>query len=237
LTGKKLGPIVLGAGLAGATALGTYILFIRPRILHWGATDDEIRRPLPGDDLVPHPRMRVTQAVTIHAPPARIWPWLVQIGYKRAGWYSHDWIHRLLGVAGCVDDDRRSAERIIPELQDLEVGDSVEVGPGMGYRVVGLEPDQAMILHINLDMGTWQSFDLADAPPEKYLQSSWSWVLDQVGKTRTRLVVRIQQDWNPGPLNTLMMRGLIEPGSFIMQRGSLLGSSGGRRPCDRSAGG
>ena len=56
------------------------------------------------------------------------WPWLVQIGYKRAGWYSYDFIHRAMGIAGSPDDDRCSANRIIPELQQLEVGDSVEIG-------------------------------------------------------------------------------------------------------------
>ena len=73
------------------------------------ATQDEVRRSLPGDDLVPSPKSGYTQAITIRAPKSEVWPWLVQIGYKRAGWYSHDFLHRLVGIAGCVDDERRSA--------------------------------------------------------------------------------------------------------------------------------
>ena len=77
----------------------------------------------------------------------------MQIGYKRAGWYSYDFLHRLVGIAGCVEDERRSAKRIIPELQDLRVGDVVEIAPGMGYVVAGLEPEQALILQSILDTG------------------------------------------------------------------------------------
>jgi hypothetical protein len=222
--GRKafLGPF-LGVAAFSAAGLAAYALVIRPRIQRWGATDEEVSRPFPGDDLVPEPRMEYTNAITIRASAAEIWPWLVQIGYKRAGWYSHDWIHRILRVAGSVDDDRRSADRIIPELQDLEIGDTIEIGPGMGYNVVILEPEQSLVWHTGLDTGSWQTFDPEEGTPAHYINSSWGWYLDELAEETTRLIVRVRQDYDPSLPNALMMRGLIEPGSFIMQQGSLRG--------------
>jgi hypothetical protein len=128
---------------------------------------------------------------------------LVQIGYKRAGWYSHDFLHRLVGIAGCVDDERCSAKRIIPELQDLKVGDVIEIAPGMGYVVAGLEPEQALILQSILDTGKWESVSSDDPLPEKYLRSGWVWFLEEIDEKTTRLIVRVQSDHDPGLLSTL----------------------------------
>ena len=167
-----------------------------------GATKDEVRRSLPGDDLVPGPKSGYTQAITISAPKSEVWPWLVQIGYKRAGWYTHDFLHRLVGIAGCVDDEHCSAKRIIPELQDLKVGDVIEIAPGMGYTVTGLEPAQALILQSILDAGRWESVSNDDPLPEKYLRSSWVWFLEEIDEKTTRLIVRVQSDHDSGLLST-----------------------------------
>jgi hypothetical protein len=83
-----------------------------------------------------------------------------------------------------VDDERRSAKRIIPELQDLGVGDVIEIAPGMGYTVVGLEPEQTLILQSILDTGKWISVSSDDPLPEKYLRSSWVWFLEGTLSTR-----------------------------------------------------
>jgi len=207
--------IVLSTGLV-------YWLVIRPWLLRWGATDTDVRRSLPGDDLLPHPKLETTHAVTIRASAAEVWPWLVQIGHKRAGWYSYDFLHRLMRVAGSVDDDRRSAKRIIPELQRLEVGDSVEIAPGMGFTVVAIEPGRALVLHVALDMRTWRPFDPAGTTPDAYLKGSWGWLLDEIDQRTTRLIVRTRYDYNPSLLNALMMRVLIGPGGSMMERKTLL---------------
>jgi hypothetical protein len=207
----------IGIGLAVGVAGVVYALVIRPRQSRQGATDAKVRRPLPGDDLVPSPKSGYTQAITIRAPKSEVWPWLVQIGYKRAGWYSHDFLHRLVGIAGCVDDERSSAKRIIPELQDLKVGDVVEIAPGMGYTVVGLEPEQALILHSILDTHTWESVSSNDPLPEKYLSSSWVWFLEEVDEKTTRLIVRLQSDHDPGLLSTLSTRLSDALGRMVMQ--------------------
>ena len=207
--------IVLVAGLV-------YWLVIRPWLLTWGATEADSRRSLPGDDLVPHPKIETTHAITIRAPATGVWLWLVQIGHQRAGWYSYDWLHRLMRVAGSVDDDRRSARRVIPQLQHLEVGDSVEIGPGMGFAVVAIEPGRALVLHVALDMRTWRPFDPAGTMPDAYLNSSWVWFLDEIDERTTRLIVRTRYDYNPSLLNALMMHGLIGPGGSVMERKTLL---------------
>jgi len=163
----------------------------------------KFERSLPGDDLVPSPKSGYTQAITIGAPKSKVWPWLVQIGYKRAGWYSYDFLHRMVGIAGCVDDERCSAKRIIPDLQDLSVGDEIEIAPGMGYAVVSLEPEQALILQSILDTGKWESVSSDDPLPEKYLRSSWVWFLEEIDEETTRLIVRVRNDHNPGLLSTL----------------------------------
>ena len=103
---KKRG---IAVAALGAIVLGVYLRFIRPWQLRWGATDEEVARAMPGDDVVKHPTFNATRAVTIQARPEQIWPWLVQIGVTpRAGWYSYDWLDNL-GIP--------SAERIVPEWQ------------------------------------------------------------------------------------------------------------------------
>jgi hypothetical protein len=203
--------------------LFVYWFVIRPRLLRWGATDADVHRSLPGDDLVPHPKMEYTHAITIRTSAAEIWPWLVQIGYKRAGWYSYDFIHRILGIAGSVDDDRCSAWRIIPELQHLAVGDMVPLAPGMGFTVAAIEPDRVFLWHTAIDMRTGEPIDLGDTMPNTGLNSSWVWFLKEIDESTMRLIVRARQDYGSTLPNTLMIRGFIEPGSFVMQRKTLLG--------------
>jgi hypothetical protein len=194
-----------------------YLAIFRPWQLRRGATDAEVRCSLPGDDLVPDPKCGYTQAVTIKTSASEVWPWLVQIGYKRAGWYSHDLLHRLMGIAGSVDNERGSAKRIIPELQDLKVGDVVEIAPGMGYVVAGIEPRRALILQSRVDTGKWKSLSSSDPLPEKYLCSSWVWFLEEIDERKTRLIVRVRSDYNPGLLSTLSTGIPNELGSLVMQ--------------------
>jgi hypothetical protein len=194
-----------------------YLAILRPWQLRRGATDAEVRRSLPGDDLVPDPKCGYTQAITIKASASEIWPWLVQIGYKRAGWYSHDFLHRLMGIAGSVDDEHGSAKRIIPELQGLQVGDVVEIAPGMGYVVAGIEPGQALILHSRVDTGKWESLSGSDPLPAKYLCSSWVWLLEEIDEKTTRLIVRVRGAYNPGLLSALSAGIPNELGSLVMQ--------------------
>ena len=188
---------------------GVYALVVRPWHLHRGATKDEVQRSLPGDDLVPNPKFVWNQAITINAPASEIWPWVVQIGNQRAGWYSWDGIHRLLGVAGSVDYPDRSADRIIPELQDLQVGDEIRMMPedmgAPGYAVVSIDPDRALVTHIDDENA-----------------ATWVWVLEPIDAESTRLIVRFRQKWGSGLMGLTFWIG-DELGSLVMQPKTLSG--------------
>ena len=129
---------------AGAAALVGGYLAWRPRMLRWGASDEEAAETLPGDDQTPEPRVQSTRAITIEAPPEQVWPWLVQMGIRRAGFYTHDWLERLLFRARYVEG-RHSATRIHPELQDLKVGDLIYMGGGAYAPVTEVEPFRHLV--------------------------------------------------------------------------------------------
>lgn len=137
---RKLSWLAAGA-LAGEVV--AYLVW-RPRMLRWGATDQEVGEALPGDDRTPTPRVQSTRAVTIDAPPERVWPWLMQMGIGRAGFYSHDWVERLMCRARYVEG-RHSATRIHPELAPLRVGDTVPMGAGAFATVWEVEPYEHLV--------------------------------------------------------------------------------------------
>lgn len=131
--------------LGGAVAVGvaTYMTW-RRAMLRWGTEGTEAVEALPGDDLVPDPRVQSTRAITIGAPPERVWPWIVQMGIYRAGFYTHDRVERMLFHARYVEG-KHSATRIHPELQDLKVGDLVPYGGGVYASVAELEPNRHLV--------------------------------------------------------------------------------------------
>ncbi|MBI2955431.1 MAG: hypothetical protein HYY30_14045 [Chloroflexi bacterium] len=178
-------------------ALPIYLSVIRPWQLRWGAIDEEVARAMPGDDIVQNPTFDATRAVTIAAPPEDIWPWLVQIGFGRAGWYSYDWIDNL---------GRPSAERIIPELQRLEVGDLVPLGPGeeAGFWVRALEPNRWM-LWVDQEGGT-----------------TWFWGLYPLDDGHTRLITRVHIRYNwTSPW--ILFHLALDAGDIVMMRKCMLG--------------
>ena len=113
----------------------------------YGSTREERRQALPGDDIIPEPTSQTDHAITIGAPPSAVWPWVVQMGWGRAGWYTARWVDRLLFPA-----NGPSAERVVPELQDIEVGTFIPDGPPhtqCGLHVVSLDPERALVLRSN----------------------------------------------------------------------------------------
>jgi len=185
-----------GAPLLAAAAWA-YLLVLRRWHLRWGATDEELERPMPADELVPHPHLNTTRAVTIQAPPEAVWPWLVQMGYQRGGWYSYDWL-----------DNFRvpSARRVIPALQNLKVGDQLAPVPG-GFTVSALEPPRSMVLVSRNDKGR--------------ITVSWSFLLEPLSGGRSRFIERIRgvYDFN---LMGLLMYLAVEPADFVMMRKQML---------------
>jgi hypothetical protein len=193
LLGIVLGWLGLAIGALGTiTVLGAYRLWIQPWQHRWGATDEEIRRAMPGDDLIPD-AASTTRAITIAAPPEQVWPWLVQLGYGRGGWYSYDWID---------NDGQPSADRIIPELRQLRMGDQLLMAPGMGPRVRQDEPNRYFVAG-DREAGVWC---LALYP----------------AAAATRLVSRWRVDWPLTPATAFWIL-LSDPGAFIMERKMLKG--------------
>src|ERR1017187_1055488 len=151
--------------------IGVYCFAIRPGQLRGGATPQELAFPLPGDNLVPNPTFCATRAVTIKGRPENIWPWIVQIGYGRAGFYGYDLIENLGSKRGI-----RSAREIIPELQGLKVGDRVYMS-AVAYLVVhSMTPDRFLI---------WAG---DQQPPG----GVFTWALIPVDESHTRLVNRFR---------------------------------------------
>ena len=200
-----------------AVAAAVYTLLLRPRHLRWGASADEIAQPLPGDELVLTPKLNATHAVSIKAPPAQVWPWLAQIGQRRGGFYSYDWIENAMGL------EIHSSDSILPEHQDLQVGDVIPLAPdeSVGIPVAILEPEQALVLH-----GDTRIPGQISGPPMRpgdYMATTWGFYLFPQADGSTRLVERWRSDWAPTPFNTFFYHLFLEPGAFLMERKMLLG--------------
>jgi len=131
----RIGSLLLAA-VASAGALYGFIQG-RTQFRTWGIDPEEAVKPLPGDDLVAEAEAIDTRGIEIDAPPEKVWPWLVQMGYGRAGWYSYDEL----------DMSRPSADHIVPELQALAVGDIMPTHPAGGFEVKVLEPERALVLY------------------------------------------------------------------------------------------
>ena len=175
--------------------------FVRSRHLRWGATDAEVAGEMPGDELVAHSSFSATRAITIDAPSSAVWPWIAQLGFGRAGFYSYD----LFDNAA-----RPSATTILPEFQDPQVGDWVpmasKVNETTAFRIAGLVPGEWML---------W-------VKPN----STWSWKLLALdGGRRTRLITRLKQynDWSASAPIAIVTVILFEVGDFPMMRRLLLG--------------
>lgn len=165
----------VAAGVAGVIAAGSGYL-ISGRHRRYGATPAEIASRLPGDDLVPAPAIVSTRAITIDAPAERVWPWLVQLGQGRAGFYTYTWLENLVGC------DMTNADVVNPAWQDLRVGDEVRLHPELALRVMVLEPGRALVI----------GPPSGEAPsPAMDFDFSWAFVLAPGSDGRgTRLLIR-----------------------------------------------
>lgn len=207
------GPV---AALAAAAAAACYVLAVRPRLLRWGASTQEAAGPLPGDELVRTPRMQSTRAVTINAPAADVWPWLVQLGAGRGGMYSYDALENAAGLG------MRSADRILPEHQRLDVGDVIPLGPDVGIPVRRLETGSVLGLGGTMDPRTGKITSSVVAPAGPRLELGWTFVLQPVDERTTRLLSRTRYDYSPLAVG-LILRPVLEPMQFTMERRMLLG--------------
>jgi hypothetical protein len=170
---------------------------IRPWHLQWGATAAEVRVRMPGDDILTAAQFRATRAVTIDAPPDAVWPWLLQVGFHRAGFYSYDLLDNL---------GRPSSDRILQQWQHLDLGDTVApmADPptaATAFTIAEMDPPHQVV---------WIKPD-----------STWSWKFTRIDRNRTRLVTRLKVRYRPR-LDALLTVLLIEFGDFAMMRRMLL---------------
>ena len=179
-------------------ALVVYLSLIRPWQLRWGATDEEASRSMPGDEILQAPELNATRGVTVRALPEEIWPWIVQMGDGRAGFYAYDWFD---------NGGRPSATRIIPELQQLEAGDSIPLVAGRVYERVHSVDRLRSTVWISTDQPT---------------TGSWTWVLDPIDESHTRLITRLRGSYQwTSPI--ILFQFWIDWGDFPFMRKSMLG--------------
>jgi hypothetical protein len=176
----------------------------RTRLLRWGATDEEIEETQPGDELIVEANVTATRAITVRRSPAVVWPWVAQLGQGRGGFYSYDWLENVLGF------DIHSADRVVSEWQQIEVGDEVRLAAMVGLKAAIVEPGRALVLQ--------GSLPLARRPP---FESTWAFILREQPDGTTRLISRerygYKRWWAPF---------VVEPtqaASFVMSRKMLLG--------------
>ena len=177
--------------LVGTAATALYALVIRPWHLRWGAEPEDEKRELPGDELLPQDGTQILHAPTINAPVERVWPWLAQLGQDRGGFYSYEWLENL---AGC---EMKNADRIHPEWQHREPGETVHLHPAGGLRVSVFKPGRA------LGLEGWGTF-----------------ALEPLGSERTRLIAR---GGVPRGVGAVAYGLLMEIPHFVMERRMLLG--------------
>lgn len=198
------------AGVAGMAAV-VYGVWVRPRLMRWGATDEEVTGPYPGADLVPEGERGATMAVTIKAPPEQVWPWLVQMGGDRGGWYSWDRLD---------NGGRPSAQEVHPEWQDLALGDHVKYwtrsGPVDAWEVAALEPNRFLALRVLTDL-RGRNLDPKRPRPSAYIEGLWGFLLKELPGGHARLVIGGYQAIRPRWIERFVNYWLYVPVTWIMQ--------------------
>jgi len=187
---EGLGRLLRPLAILGALLPWAYAFSIRPWHLRWGATDEEVEKPLPGDELVPEPAIESTRAITVNVPVEEVWPWLAQIGQDRGGFYSYECLENL---AGCK---MHNADRIHPEWQQREVGETVFLHHAFGMKAASFEPSRTIVLK------GWGAF-----------------VVETIDEENTRVILRTRV---PRGATLYYLLGIEIP-HFIMERRMLQG--------------
>lgn len=208
-------PALAAVTLIVAGLLFVYVSAVRPWHTRWGATHLDVIARLPGDAISPRSSFQVTHAINIDAPPEAVWPWIVQIGQERGGFYSHTFLENLIGC------DMRNTNRIVPEWQQRAVGDTVWFGTpkrfkGQARMVVALaEPNRDLTLSTPADWKRRQSSD-------EGLDTTWELTLQPKAGNTTRLLARLRYEAYPTFGRRIINFVFWEPAHFVMERKMLL---------------
>ena len=221
--------LMIGAVAAGAAAAGFYYK-VRPWWKSWGVDPAEAELPMAGDDLVREPNVTDTRGITIDAPPSAIWPWLVQMGYGRGGWYSYD----------RMDMKGRSADTIMSDWQHLEAGDTIPTFPGGGFEVKLVEPETALVLFLDDEIVEgWRRSEsggletptaglaFAGAMSERSMPGpfaiSWAFALVRAPDGRTRLIERFRGAIETDTPSSRIGAPFMGFGIFVMMQRQMVG--------------
>ncbi|MFQ5527069.1 MAG: hypothetical protein ACE5GX_12510 [Thermoanaerobaculia bacterium] len=191
---RLLRALVLLTAVVAVLAVLFQVVY-RPWQRNSGSTEQEVNRRMPGDEIISTPTFIATRAVTIRGRPETIWPWIVQIGYKRAGFYSWDRLD---------NDGIPSAERILPEFQNLAAGDKIPLSEKEDAEVRELTPNRSFLLVYGHDLESEAV--------------TWAWGLYPLDREHTRLVTRLR--WRPRGRFAPLFLDAVE---IVMMRKCLLG--------------
>ena len=219
LLGLKWASIVV-AGLVVLLMLGFLLVPPATRWFtdSWGATPEEVSAKLPGDDLIPAKREISTKAITIAAPPETVYALIQQMGQRRAGWYGWDWFYNLSKSSGFVDG--HYSRRIVPELQNVKVGDRVNINDMVAYDVVVADPGRSFVLTAgSLDPSQLGSRSM----PETWTENTMAWVLRPTADGGTRLLLRMRADGTETGFARWMWNGPLNFGGAVFSRKTMAG--------------
>lgn len=183
----------------------SYVGWFRPYQLSWGATSAEVAQPMVGDELNPGPSFRATRAITIAGSPEEVWPWLLQMGYGRAGFYGYDLVESIGSPAGIP-----SADEIVPELQHFQVGDEVPISAVASMKFYAIEPNRYLIWVGN----------------EEVSPGAFTWAVYPVEGSQTRLISRIRWSYHWTSISLLPLELFTEFADHMAVRKILQGVKG-----------
>jgi len=210
---QKVMDSVIILTLAPIIALVALFVTARKYMITWGTAQDDLTQPYSADTLIDNVVTVSTRKILIKTTPEKIWPWLVQMGQGRGGFYSYDWLENLFGL------NIHNSDTIVPEYQTLKTGDLIPFWDGAGINVLRIEPLKTLVLGGSLkpDKGvTYQS--------EKSVGGTWSFHLSPESADTTHLIIRTRiEKFKPALLCFLLARLLIEPIHFIMERKMMVG--------------
>ena len=227
---RPIRAILLGLVTAIVAFVAAYALVFRPRIKAWGVDPVEAESALAGDELIAEPTATETRGLTIDAPVSQVWPWLVQMGFGRAGWYSFESMDKLY----------KSADAILPEFQTLTPGEIMPIYNGGGFEVRTVDPEHALVLFTDTSMMEKQAKDaglvteeqLEEAAPKRGqfgrgsypdFSASWAFILTPTDDGQTRLVERFRVKAQSSMPANAVMQELMSTGIVLMARKQMLG--------------